>query len=314
MKRLERLQGILHQLQSKRLVLGKDLADRYGVSLRTIYRDMVSLQETGVPILSEAGLGYSLPKDYKMPSQQFSDQEALSLLVARQVLESFPDTGALQSYEDSLWKIRSNLDTSLKDQLEFWESKMKISGFKGQEMAGESIAFLNEIRQGLFQNKVLHLKYYSHYRRSSEAREVEPIGLHFYYQKWHLIAWCRKREAYRDFRIDRIEKMSLLETHYHQSERLSLKEYLKQMKSDQNPMEASIEFAKRAVPYISDVRWEMGYTGREETTNWGVLMHFKVPDFEYLARWLLMFPREIQVKSPQALKERYEELVESFKA
>ncbi len=309
MRRLDRLQGIVVQLQSKRLVTGKELADRFAVSLRTLYRDMVSLQESGIPIVSEAGLGYSLPKDYQLKSLQFSDQEALSFLIAKQVMSSFPDSSAREYFDNSLWKIRSNLDTSLKDQLEFWEEKILISGYKSRDIAEDKISYLKEIREALYTSKILEIEYHSNYKNQKMIRRVEPVGLNFYYQKWHLIAWCQSRNAYRDFRIDRILKMSICTDHFQSAKLNSLNDYVALRKKNEPQLKVKVSFLKTIVRFIEDVRWSMGFTGVEGNGGEWVSMEFEIFEYSYFSRWLLMFPGEVKDISPQPLKKIYEGLI-----
>ncbi|MGL4599624.1 MAG: helix-turn-helix transcriptional regulator, partial [Bacteroidia bacterium] len=72
MNRIERISAILIQLQSKKIVKGQDIANRFSISLRTVYRDIKVLEESGVPIISEAGIGYSLMDGYRLPPITFT--------------------------------------------------------------------------------------------------------------------------------------------------------------------------------------------------------------------------------------------------
>ena len=105
MNRIERISAILIQLQSKKIVKGQEIADRFQISLRTAYRDIRALEESGVPIISEAGLGYSLVEGYRLPPVMFSKEEAIAFLTAEKLIEKFTDAETFQVYSSGLYKI-----------------------------------------------------------------------------------------------------------------------------------------------------------------------------------------------------------------
>jgi predicted DNA-binding transcriptional regulator YafY len=90
-KKFDRTLAILTQLQSKKIVRAQELAERFGVSLRTIYRDMRSLEASGVPLYGEAGTGYSLVDGYKLPPVMFTREEAASFIAAEKLVQKFTD-------------------------------------------------------------------------------------------------------------------------------------------------------------------------------------------------------------------------------
>jgi len=88
-KRFDRIVEILIQLQSKRVVKAQELADRFDVSLRTIYRDIKSLEQAGVPLIGEAGMGYSIMDGYRLPPVSFSKEEALCFVATEKLAEKY---------------------------------------------------------------------------------------------------------------------------------------------------------------------------------------------------------------------------------
>ena len=92
MNRLDRISAILIQLQSRRVVKAADIADRFNISLRTVYRDIRSLEEAGIPLIGEAGVGYSLADGYRLPPVMFTREEATAFLTAEKFIEKLPNT------------------------------------------------------------------------------------------------------------------------------------------------------------------------------------------------------------------------------
>ena len=108
-KRVSRLTAILTQLQSVRLLTATKLADRFGVSVRTIYRDIKALEKAGVPIVTEEGKGYSLMEGYRIPPVMFSENEANALLTAELLVMASKDQSLINEFKSATQKIKTVL-------------------------------------------------------------------------------------------------------------------------------------------------------------------------------------------------------------
>jgi len=126
-KRFDRIVDILIQLQSKRIIKAQELANRFDVSLRTIYRDIKSLEQAGVPIIGEAGTGYSLVEGYKLPPVIFTKEEAFSFIGAEKLMEKFMDNHMIEDFKSAIYKIKSVLKYSEKDLLTALENQIHLS-------------------------------------------------------------------------------------------------------------------------------------------------------------------------------------------
>src|SRR6266550_1860858 len=118
MNRIDRLAAILIQLQSRRLIKAQDIAEKFSISLRTVYRDIHALEEAGVPVGGEAGIGYRLMEGYKLPPVMFNQDEASALLTAAKLVQSKTDAGISKHYTSALDKIKAVLRLSEKDHIE----------------------------------------------------------------------------------------------------------------------------------------------------------------------------------------------------
>lgn len=123
-KRLSRLTAILTQLQTKRLLTATALADKFAVSIRTIYRDIRALEQAGVPILTEEGKGYTLMEGYRVPPVMFTEAQANALIIAEQLVLKNKDTSFIKDYTEAVDKIKSVLNYSIKSQSwpTFWKN------------------------------------------------------------------------------------------------------------------------------------------------------------------------------------------------
>src|ERR1700734_2112996 len=126
MNRIDRLTAILIQLQSKRVVKAQDIAERFAISLRTVYRDIRTLEEGGIPIIGEAGVGYSIMDGYRLPPIMFTKEEATAFLTAEKLIEKLTDTSTEESYKSAMYKVKAVLRATEKDFLETIDEHIEV--------------------------------------------------------------------------------------------------------------------------------------------------------------------------------------------
>lgn len=298
MNRIDRLTAILIQLQSKRVVKAQEIADRFGISLRTVYRDIRALEEAGVPIGAEAGVGYFL-EDYHLPPVMFSNEEASALLFGAKLIKKMGDESLSESYDSALYKIKSVLKRHEKEHLEDLESRVAV--LARQQSPPFAVNLLNQIQQAIVRQQVLLIDYVTNLRNQTSQREIEPIGLVYYGSHWHLIAFCRLREDYRDFRVDRIQTLTNTERFFPKQNLLTLQSYLDQLRVQEDLQEVSVSVHVGAAIFMQEQRYSFGFIS-EELNGKYVQMKFMTQAFEGLARWLLSYGKYVQVEHPQKLK------------
>src|SRR5690349_8409851 len=113
-KRLNRLTAIMHLLQANRMVTAPALAKKFEVSIRTIYRDIRSLEQSGIPVITEEGKGYSLMEGYRLPPVSFTESEALAMITAEQLVQQSKDSSLIRAFGDAIVKIKSVLSQTNK--------------------------------------------------------------------------------------------------------------------------------------------------------------------------------------------------------
>jgi len=222
-KRVSRLTAILINLQTKRIVTSTTLSDKFGVSIRTIYRDIKALEQAGVPILTEDGKGYSLMEGYKIPPVMFSESEANALITAEQLVLKNRDSSLIKEYIGVINKIKAVLLYSTKDKVELLSSRIAVSPAIPDTKTSNSLSL---IQNALTDFRVLNIIYHSEYNDKKTERKIEPFA--FYYsmqERWTLIAYCRLRKDYRMFRLDRIFKSQQTELSF-KPHTMTLQEYL----------------------------------------------------------------------------------------
>jgi len=225
MKRIERLTAIITLLQSRKFTTIEKLTEKFDVSERTIYRDISSLHEIGVPISCEPNKGYFILDSHFIPPISFTKNEAVALTLAGTLMKRFSDNKTNEHFENALEKVRYALDSKQKDTVET-VAENTITYFNSENSRQSNYLF--EVQNAMIEHHVLKIKYKDRKEEITE-REIEPIGLSFYSGEWHVIAFCWLREAYRDFIISSILRLNKLQISFKKENHLNLEGYIKQL-------------------------------------------------------------------------------------
>ena len=205
-KRLPRLTAILTQLQTKRLLTATELADKFSVSSRTIYRDIKALEQSGIPILTEDGKGYKLMEGYNIPPIMFSESEANALITAEQLILKNKDASFVKDYTEAISKIKSVLRNNTKDKANLLSNRIASRQNTEYERSSNNLSIL---QLALTNFNLVQIKYYSPETNQTTERIVEPFAIYTSQENWLLIALCRLRNDYRTFRLDRITYLAV---------------------------------------------------------------------------------------------------------
>lgn len=307
MNRIDRISAILIQLQSKRVVKAQDIADRFGISLRTVYRDVNTLNEAGVPVIGEAGIGYSIADGYRLPPVMFTMEEATSFLTAEKLVEKLTDKKTVAAYRSALYKIRAILRNSEKDHLNSIEEYIAVLDNPYLPKIEKEESFLQDILKGIAQRRVIAIHYTANAGDTSK-REVEPVGVFYMTGRWYLIAYCKLRNDYRNFRIDRIKTLHITDGIF-QQQHPSLKEYLDQVAKKEKELHKVVLLVdKIAEKYLGDQKYYNGFVSQQEKGD-KIEMTFLTTSIEGIARWYMMMGDHAEIVSPSVLKQRVKQLL-----
>lgn len=310
MNRFDRITAILIQLQAKRSVKGQDLAERFGVSLRTVYRDLRTLEEAGVPLCGEAGVGYSLADGYRLPPVMFSREEATALITAEKLVTQLTDAHTAQLSSGAMDKLRAVLRRPDRDYLEALSPHITVlKPRSGREPVLPATSNTHQVLlASIAQQRVVQLDYRAGYQGAATQRDVEPIGV-YYGQYWHVVAFCRLRQEFRDFRLDRIAGLHLRDEHFAPRPD-TLQSYWAQQAERRQAHAVVVHFAPQALAHAEESKYYFGWAHEQLLPNGWREMTFLVGCLEHVARWLLPFTNQVTVVSPPELKQHIGELAE----
>ncbi len=225
--RLSRLTAILTQLQTKHLITARELADKHHVSIRTIYRDIRALEQSGIPIATEEGLGYSLVEGYKLPPVSFSEQEANALITAEQLVARNKDESFVRYYKDAITKIKAVLRYEEKEKAELLSQRVQFRNNPENDVTSNH---LSNLQYAITNFKLAEIEYNS-LQNELTTRTVEPFAMYSTQDNWLLIAYCRLRKDFRAFRLDRIQRLTILDENF-EPHKMTLLEFFEKCRNE----------------------------------------------------------------------------------
>lgn len=300
MNRVDRLLAMILHLQSRRVVTAEELAAHFELSVRTVYRDLNALGEAGVPIVAEAGVGYSLLRGFHLPPVMFSAEEASALATGTVLVGGMTDASLAGPMQSALRKIRAVLPREEQDRIERIAHGTLLLEPKPRSREGQGVDLV-AVQDALARRRVVRLEYRAGSSGERTSRDVEPLGLAHYLQHWHLIAWCRLRSDVRDFRLDRIGSAAVLPETFAPREDFDLQEHVRRMEDSEPGVTVRVLFSERGA-LRARREWSLGLV-EETPVEGGVLFTLSAGRLEWFVNWLLSFGPWATVVEPPELRE-----------
>lgn len=295
MNRIDRLFAITLLLQAKRKIRARDLADKFEVNERTIYRDMAALGESGVPIVGTPGEGYALIEGYYLPPLLFTPSEASALFLSAHFLIANATGQVPQDAQTALDKVKVILPKHLRADIERLTEVIRFAS--PMRRFDLEQPYLTELQQAIREQRVVSINYHSYRGGSGQSeiteREIEPHRLGFINGVWYSVAYCRLRKGAREFRLDRIDQLTLTQKTF-QPRALQ--------RQDRSLISARIRFAPAIVRWVRE-RQHYAYRGDESESEQGIVMRFEMEDFDEIKFWLLGWGADAEPLAPDALRQ-----------
>lgn len=302
--RADRLIGILFKLDEKKKVTARELAGKFEVSVRTIYRD-IDVLSLEFPIRGEAGPegGYSLMPGYKLPPLPFSRKDALALTlmggVVAQKLGLIESKTFNNAYRKLLARLREssvgeveNLSDRILIDVEPWKTVPKIP------------RVLETIREALSENKIIAFRYEKPGRKV-EVQKVNPYGLCYRSGFWYLVGFSLKRKAIRLFRTDRFSNLVVTDETFIPDPKFSLKRFwTKQLPKEyeERGFEVKIVFDKSVANDVKKTKWGAGKT--RELKDGRLELTFRTFDTKRLLSFVLSFGSKAELIEPISIRQK----------
>lgn len=293
MNRVDRLLGYLLVFQRHQLVRAQDLAARFEVSERTVYRDIEALYEVGVPLVGMPGEGYQLMPGYYLPPIMFGEDEAKALFLAIAMLSGLTVAGPTHSAaQNALDKIRLILPKATLTEAEALQAVLGFYHIGRGPLDLDDPQFI-QIQQAIRERRVVVLEYHAQHDNRVTERAVEPMQLSYLDNVWVLSAYCRLRQAPRAFRLDRID-------HF----RITRETFVPRPVHERRERagdDVTVCVDKDAARWVREAQ-HFTFVRESETDTGKLLMHYHLHNFAKFSSWLLQWGEHVEVVAPESLR------------
>ncbi len=293
---------ILMRLREEKPLRALDLAEECDCSVRTVYRDIDALCQAGVPLAAMPGEGYRLVSGYHLPPIAFTAEEAVQLLLGADLALSLGTAAQREAAKSAAAKVEAVLRPETREEVDRLRERIRVSSWTRHEPS----PFLPVLQQAVLQDRVLHLRYHSFGSGELTERKVEPYFLTYYANDWHIVGYCRTREAMRDFRAGRIQDAELLPEEFRRREEL----FREPPDELAGVREVRVWLERAAVPWARETA-AYGFD-REEPDGEGSVFVYQMRDRRRLLPWILSWGPSARVLSPDDLAQEVRRLAESL--
>jgi predicted DNA-binding transcriptional regulator YafY len=293
--RTDRLVAIVLELQARGSLRGEDLAARFEVSVRTIYRDLDALAEAGVPLVATPGKGYTLQDGYFLPPLAFTATEAAVLILGGEFVRERVDDELQRPAGDALHKLSAILPADKRAAVTRWRTEILFPRLRRR--ADPRLA---RLRTAIQERRVVRLLYHAFRRPEPELREIEPVSLLYLAERWQVAGYCRLRRGPRLFRLDRIDHLNVLGEQFSPGDRHMLPGWSDAGKS--GAAEARVRFDADEERWVRE-RQPVTFL-REEQDADGPVFVYAIQHEQELVRWLLGWGDGVEVLGPASLRAR----------
>jgi len=221
MRRADRLFRLLLSLRGRRLITARALGEELEVSERTIYRDIADLQASGVPIDGVAGLGYLL-RDFELPPLMFSRAAVEALALGASMVQAWGGHGVAKAAGEALAKIEAVLPDALRQKME--QKPFHAPDFHVPDGLRHD---LDQLAKTIQDHQMIEILYEA-LDGAQTQRRLRPLGLHFWGGVWTLTGWCELRQGFRNFRVDRLRRLTVLDESFEDQPGRTLADFLAQ--------------------------------------------------------------------------------------
>jgi predicted DNA-binding transcriptional regulator YafY len=293
--RIDRLFAITTWLQARGQVRAADLADLYEVSVRTIYRDIAALSESGVPIVSLPGRGYSIVSGYFLPPLRLSTREATALVLGARLLAGQASDDTASAAEEAVAKLLAVMSEESRRELRELDDVLDLAPSPDLrsrlDIADERVRAL---WRAVLERRVTTLRYFGKSRRQVTIRQIEPLRLGYAHGAWYLTAYCRVRQEERAFRLDRIESL--------QVESARFRSRSAPPSPEPPAIEVLVRFRHDVCRWVRE-RQHWSFVA-EEGAGDEFLARYRLHDLNAIAPWILGWGTAAEVVAPEELRER----------
>lgn len=319
MNRTDRLLAVVLELQGKGWQRAEDLAATFECSRRTIYRDLQALGQAGVPLISVPGRGYSLMEGYFLPPLSFSTDEATMLLLGSDFMGLHFDAQYRAAAQSAGRKIAGVLPEKLRAEVHALRESISFIG-AGVSARPLEATKLQIVRRAILARQTIRFRYTTRYgaseanspsgSRQPHSREADPYALANVNGVWHVSGFCHLRHAIRNFRLDRMDNVTVLDMTFLRPTAFQVQ---RRNLFEPGSFDVRVHFAPDVTRWVREAP-SFYAVSEEEAPDGGLLVTLHIRHEDEILYWLLGWGRHVRVLAPEALRQRMAAEVESVLA
>lgn len=297
---------ILMLQESKKRITVDKLAETFGVSRRTIFRDLNSLSEINVPVTWERYSGYGVMPGYKIPPLMFTSRELATIMVGLNFVKSQVDSKLVEDARGVELKIKNVLPEELKEFMDSLGERTVVDPFLhfGAEKKAGGNWYL--ISSAISQNRVISFHYQSKGEKKSSERTIDPYLVVFYRDHWNVIGFSHKRGEVRNFMLDRMSDIKISEQNFELKDEIDVEGLIFRSDGPGHLVEISIdESAFRRF----EANLPTKIFKKSKSSSKIIKVSFQFDNLDYMNEWLLQFGDQVQVEGPQELIQKRDQLL-----
>lgn len=293
--RIDRMLAIIVLMLNKNRITARELADKFEVSVRTIYRDLEAVNMSGIPLISYSGNngGFGIMENYKIDRQILTFNDMLSILSA---LKGLNTTLENKELDTAINKISSLVPKDKTEHLKMHLEQIVIDilpwGYRKTEKENFKL-----IHQATINNKLLQF-IYQNSRGEKIQRKVEPMTLLFKGYAWYLFAYCLVRKDFRIFRFSRMKKLKILEQTFIRRDR-TYQEFMEPENSNMKMVKVTLKFSPGIRNKVEEYFYEDQITLEKDGHS---IVKISLPDDDWLYSMILNYGENVEVLEPASIR------------
>lgn len=301
-----RMKLILMLQQANQRITVDKIAEKFDVSRRTVFRDFNALSEMNVPVTWDKYHGYGIMRGYKIPPLMFTSKELATIMVGLNFVKSQVDKTLVSDAKGVELKIKEVLPEDLHNFMESLNERMVVDpylNFGVEKMDGGD---WYDISSAISQNRSIRFRYRSKSNEEISSRKIDPYLLVFYRDHWNVIGHSHKRDDIRNFVLDRMSKIEILEDDFVPYGQIDVEGLI--FRSDETSHRIRVNVYKSALK-----RFQANLPAnifKKESINPNLFrIEFLFDNLDFINEWLLQFPKEVELIGPDILIEKRHDLL-----
>ncbi len=296
-----RLITLIMLLQRQPNQKAASLAEKLGVSIRTLHRYFAMLDEMGIPVYTERGPhgGFSLVRGYKMPPLILTPEEATAVYLGTSLVEEMWGSLYHEAAQGAMAKLDNLLPDEQRQEIAWARRSLIATGLNRADMQA-LVPVLEKLRRAVREHRRVNIHYRSTSSPHAEPRDIDPYALVHRWGWWYVVAYCHLRHEMRSFRVDRIDHLSLSDKLYEIPGDFDIQAYLEKELKAQPQIQVCLRFAPEAahVALTNRAYWK----SVEEQADGSVLVTMSTPDLIWAASTAMAYGPAVKVLEPEIVR------------